>query len=63
MTGITRDREYDITMGAPGSTILWFTANHNGEAETVRVNLRAKPKLKKLSFEYDFSELAIKGKT
>ena len=63
VTGITRDREYDITTGAPGSTILWFTANHNGEAETVRVNLRAKPKLKKLSFEYDFSELAIKGKT
>jgi topoisomerase-4 subunit A len=63
VTGITRDREYDITTGAPGSAILWFTANHNGEAETVRVNLRAKPKLKKLSFEYDFSELAIKGKT
>ena len=62
ITSITRDKEYDITGGTDGSTILWFTANHNGEAETVKVFLRAKPKLKKTQFEYDFSTLAIKGK-
>ncbi|MBO4743375.1 MAG: DNA gyrase/topoisomerase IV subunit A [Bacteroidales bacterium] len=63
VTSVTRDKEYDITTGDPGSQIVWFTANHNGEAETVRVLLRPKPKLKKTSFEYDFSSLAIKSKT
>ena len=63
ITSVTRDKEYDITTGAPGSSILWFTANHNGEAESVRIYLRPKSKLKKNSFEYDFSTLAIKGKT
>ena len=63
VTSVTRDKEYDITTGAPGSQIVWFTVNHNGEAETVRVQLRPKPKLKKTSFEYDFSTLAIKSKT
>ena len=63
VTSITRDKEYDITTGAAGSQIVWFTANHNGEAETVRVALRPKPKLKKTSFEYDFSTLAVKSKT
>ena len=63
VTSVTRDKEYDITTGMPGSQIVWFTANHNGEAETVRVLLRPKPKLKKTSFEYDFSTLAIKSKT
>ena len=63
ITSITRDKEYDITTGEPGSKIVWFTANHNGEAETVRVQLRPKPKLKKTSLEYDFAELAIKSKT
>ena len=63
MTSVTRDKEYDITTGAPGSQIIWFSANHNGEAETVRVQLRPRPKLKKTSFEYDFSTLAIKSKT
>jgi topoisomerase-4 subunit A len=63
VTSVTRDKEYDITTGKPGSQIVWFTANHNGEAETVRVALRPKPKLKKTSFEYDFSTLAIKSKT
>ena len=63
ITSVTRDKEYDITTGVPGSQIIWFTANHNGEAETVRVALRPKPKLKKSSFEYDFSTLAIKSKT
>ena len=63
ITSITRDKEYDITTGAPGSQIMWFTANHNGEAETVRIALRPKPKLKKTSLEYDFAQLAIKSKT
>lgn len=63
VTSVTRDKEYDITTGAPGSQIIWFSANHNGEAETVRVQLRPRPKLKKTSFEYDFSALAIKSKT
>ena len=63
VTSITRDKEYDITTGEDGSQIVWFTANHNGEAETVRVALRPKPKLKKTSFEYDFSTLAVKSKT
>lgn len=63
ITSVTRDKEYDITSGAPGSQIVWFSANHNGEAETVRIQFRPKPKLKKTSLEYDFSSLAIKSKT
>ena len=63
VTSVTRDKEYDITTGEPGSQIVWFTANRNGEAETVRVLLRPKAKLKKTSFEYDFSTLGIKSKT
>lgn len=62
VTSITRDKEYDITQGTPGSTILWFTANGNGEAESVKIYLRPRPKLKKLIDEYDFSQLAIKGR-
>ncbi len=62
ITSVTRDKEYDITSGEEGSSILWFTANHNGEAESVRIYLRPRPKLKKSSLEYDFSTLAIKGK-
>ena len=62
ITSVTRDKEYDITSGKPGSQILWFTVNHNGEAESVRIYLRPKPKLKKTQLEYDFSTLAIKGK-
>lgn len=63
VTSVTRDKEYDITMGTPGSQILWFTVNHNGEAETVKIYLRQRAKLKKLIDEYDFSLLAIKGRT
>lgn len=59
---ITRDREYDLTMEKPGTAITYFTANPNGEAEVLKVHLRPKPKLKKVSFEYDFSELMIKGR-
>ncbi len=62
VTGITRDKEYDITQGTPGSKIQWFTVNHNGEAETVKIYLRPRPKLKKLIDEYDFAQLAIKGR-
>lgn len=62
ITSVTRDKDYDITTGEEGSKILWFTVNHNGEAESVRIYLRPRPKLKKTQMEYDFSTLAIKGK-
>lgn len=62
ITSVTRDKDYDITTGEEWSKILWFTVNHNGEAESVRIYLRPRPKLKKTQFEYDFSTLAIKGK-
>ena len=62
ITGITRDKEYDLTMGKPGSTVLWFTANSNGEAEVLRIQYRPRPKLKKLVDEYNFADLAIKGR-
>ena len=62
VTSVTRDKEYNITQGTPGSQILWFTVNHNGEAETVKIYFRQRAKLKKLIDEYDFSELLIKGK-
>ena len=63
ITSITRDKEYDITQGKEGSKILWFSANHNGEAESVKIYFRPRLKLKKVTAEYDFSTLAIKGKT
>ena len=62
VTSITRDKEYDITQGTPGSKILWFSANRNGEAEAVKIYFRPRPKLKKLVDEYDFAKLAIKGR-
>ena len=62
VTSVTRDKEYDITTGTPGSQILWFTVNHNGEAETVKIYFRQRAKLKKLIDEYDFSQLLIKGR-
>ena len=62
ITSVTRDKDYDITTGADGSRILWFTVNHNGEAETVRIQLKPKKGLKKTSLEWDFSNLAIKGR-
>ena len=60
--GVTRDKEYKLTKGTEGSTVLYFTANPNGEAEVVKVFLRPRPKLKKLSFEFDFAGLVIKGR-
>lgn len=62
VTAITRDKEYDLTKGTPGSEVLHFTANPNGEAEVVTIHLRALDRLKKLKFDIDFSELAIKGR-
>ena len=63
ITGVTRDKEYDITQGKPGSTVMWFTANSNGEAEVLRIQFRPRPKLKKLVDEYNFADLAIKGRS
>ena len=63
ITGVTRDREYNLTQGKPGSKIAWFTVNNNGEAEVVRVVLKPKPRLTKLQIDVDFRELAIKGKS
>ncbi len=60
--GISRDKEYDITQGKPGSKILHFSANKNGESEVVKVVLKPKPKLKKTNFEFDFGTLQIKGR-
>ena len=62
ITSVTRDKLYDITTGAEGSRILWFTVNHNGEAETVKIALRPHKGLKKNQLEWDFSTLAIKGR-
>lgn len=62
VTGVTRDRVYDLTQGKEGSRVTWFSANHNGEAEKVQVVLKPKPRLKSLFIEVDFSQLAIKGK-
>ncbi len=62
VTGVTRDKEYNLTPGTPGTRLLWFTANPNGEAETVRVTLKPKLRLKTLHIEVDFSTLAIKGR-
>lgn len=62
VTGVTRDKEYNLTRGTAGSRIAWFSANPNGEAEVVKVALKPKPRLTRLQFDVDFSELAIKGK-
>lgn len=62
VTGITRDKEYDLTQGTPGSRVCYFSRNPNGEAEVVRVTLKPKARLNKLQFDVDFGELAIKGK-
>jgi topoisomerase-4 subunit A len=62
VTGVTRDKEYDLTTGSKLSKVLYFSANPNGEAELVTVNLRAVGGLKKLKWDIDFAELAIKGR-
>lgn len=63
VTGVTRDREYDLTQGKPGSKILWFTVNPNGEAEVLRITLKPKKHLRVLQFDIDLADLAIKGRT
>lgn len=65
VTSMTRDREYDLTQGTPGSRVMYFTANPNGEAEVIKVTLDPEPKKKKqnIFLEKDFSEIAIKGRT
>ena len=62
VTGITRDKEYDLTQGTAGSRVLYFTANPNGEAEIIKITLDPNPKLKKIFMEKDFSEVLIKGR-
>lgn len=60
--GVTRDKEYDLTKGSKGSKILYFTANPNGEAETIQIQLRPHSKLRKLQLDLDFAEISIKGR-
>jgi len=62
VTGITRDKVYDLTRGTKDSKILYFTSNPNGEAETVNVILRQTGSIKKLKWELDFADLVIKGR-
>ncbi len=62
VTGITRDKEYDLTMGTDKTSVLWFTANRNAEAEQLKIYLRPRPKLKKLVVDYNFAELGVKGR-
>lgn len=62
VTGLTRDKEYNLTKETPGSRITYFSANPNGEAEIIRVLLKPQGRIKKLNFEYDFAELLIKGR-
>lgn len=60
--GVTRDKEYSLTKGTSGTKVIYFSANPNGEAEIVQITHKPKPKLKKLNLDFDFSELAIKGR-
>lgn len=62
ISGLTRDKEYNLTRGTPGSKIVYFSANPNGEAEVIKVHHKPKARLKKLVFEFDFSQMSIKGK-
>ena len=62
VTGVTRDKMYDISQGKPGSHLLYFSANPNGEAELVTVVLRNTGQVKKLKWELDFADLQIKGR-
>lgn len=62
VTGVSRDKDYNLTQGKPGSKIVYFSANPNGEAEVLRVTLKPLPRLKKLIFEVDMGKLAIKGR-
>ncbi len=63
VTSMTRDKEYDLTQGTPGSKVMYFTANPNGEAEVIKVTLDPNPKVKKIFFDKDFSDIIIKGRS
>ena len=63
ISGLTRDKDYDLTQGTEGSKILYLSVNPNGEAETLKVTLRPRPRIKNLVFEINMGELAIKGKS
>ncbi|GHT23734.1 DNA topoisomerase IV subunit A [Bacteroidia bacterium] len=62
ISGITRDKEYHLTKGEPGSQLLYFSANPNGEAELLRVTLKPRPRLKSLNMDVNFADIAIKGR-
>ena len=62
VTGITRDKEYDLTKGTPGSAVFWFTINPNGESEKVIVHLRAVAGLRKTELPIDFAEMEVKAR-
>ncbi|HEY4327293.1 MAG TPA: DNA gyrase/topoisomerase IV subunit A [Mucilaginibacter sp.] len=62
VVGVTRDKEYDLTKGTKGTRVLYFTANPNGEAEVVNIQLKPQARLKKVQFDEDFATLAIKGR-
>jgi len=62
VTSLNRDKEYDLTQGTPGSRVMYFSANPNGEAEVIKVTLDPNPKLKKIFIDKDFSEVMIKGR-
>ena len=62
VTGVTKNKTYNLTQGKPDSSVIYFSANPNGEAEVVRVLLRNRPKLKKTSDTFDFAKLAVKGR-
>ena len=63
ITGLTRDKEYNLTRGRPGSRIMYFSANPNGEAEVIKIHHKPRPRLKKLILDFDFGQLNIKGKS
>jgi topoisomerase IV subunit A len=63
VTGVTRDKEYDLTMGNPKSKLLYFTANDNGEAEVVTVNLTAQSSAKVKQFDFDFASIGVKNRS
>lgn len=63
ITGVTRDKEYDLTAGTRGSRVLYLTANANGEAELLHVMLRPRPRMKKTAFDFDFSEVSIRSRS
>jgi topoisomerase-4 subunit A len=63
ISGLMRDKDYNLTKGTAGSKIVYLSVNPNGEAEVVKVQLKPNARLKKLSFEFDFGQLAIKGRS